>query len=99
MKTNKLNPQIAKAYKKIMRNDVFIGFIMLVPAAYIAYAVFCWRAILQNPILLGLFWAALVLVAINLVAELLNWRCPHCHVFMGMVFNPKYCPRCGEQLR
>jgi hypothetical protein len=99
MKTKKPAPQIAKAYQKIMRNDVLIGFIMLIPAAYIAYAVFCWRAVRQSPILLGLFWAALVLVVINLVAELLNWRCPHCRVFMGMVFNPKYCPRCGEQLR
>ncbi len=99
MKTKKPTPKIAESYRKIARNDVFIGFIMLVPAIFIAYSVFNWDSVLQNPILLGLFWAALVLVVINLAAEFLNWRCPHCRVFMGMVFNPKYCPRCGEQLR
>jgi O-antigen ligase len=99
MNTKKQNLQVAKAYKKIMLNDVLIGLIMLVPAIYIAYVVFHWQFVSQSFILLGLFWASLVLVAINLLAEFLNWRCPHCRVFMGMVYNPKYCPRCGMQLR
>lgn len=99
MKTNKPNPQISKAFRKVMWNDMAIGFIMLIPAVYIAYSVFFWSSIRQNPILFGLFWASIALVVINLAAELSNWRCPRCRVFMGMVFNPKYCPRCGEQLR
>ena len=99
MKTNKPNPKIAKAYQKTMRNDLMIGFIMLAPSIYIVYALFSWGSILKSPILLGLFWGALTLVAVNLLAEFLNWRCPHCRIFMGMVYNPKFCPRCGVQFR
>jgi hypothetical protein len=99
MKTNKLHPQVARAYQKVLRNDVVIGLVMLVPTLYIMYAVFNWRIVWQSVTLLGIFWAALVMVAINVIAELANWRCPHCHIFLGMVFNPKYCPRCGIQLR
>jgi hypothetical protein len=99
MKTKTLDPKIAHAYRHILRNDVVIGFVMLIPTAYIVYAVFNWHKILKNPVCLDLFWIALALVAINVVVEMLNWKCPKCKVFLGMVFNPKYCPHCGVQLR
>lgn len=29
----------------------------------------------------------------------LNWRCPNCRKYFGRAVNPKFCSRCGAQLR
>lgn len=99
MKNQKLDPKIAKAYQKVLWNDVMIGLFMLVPIGYIVYSLIKWRCVIQSPVRFVVFILALILVAANLAAEYANWRCPKCRVFLGMVFHPKFCPRCGERLR
>ena len=34
-----------------------------------------------------------------LIFSLLNWRCPSCNGYLGKAFNPKFCTKCGVQLR
>ena len=34
-----------------------------------------------------------------LIFSLLNWRCPSCNRYLGKAFNPKFCSKCGVQLR
>jgi hypothetical protein len=34
-----------------------------------------------------------------LAFSLYNWRCPACRRYLGRTLNPKYCSRCGVQLR
>jgi hypothetical protein len=46
--------------------------------------------------------AAIVLFAVMLglvVFSLGNWRCPACSGYLGKGINPKFCARCGAQLR
>lgn len=41
----------------------------------------------------------LALVAGAIVFSLYNWRCPACNRYLGKQRNPKYCSRCGVELR
>lgn len=41
----------------------------------------------------------LVLIAGAIVFSLFNWRCPACNRYLGKQRNPKYCSRCGVELR
>ena len=34
-----------------------------------------------------------------LIFSLLNWRCPACNRYLGKAFNPKFCSKCGVQLK
>lgn len=49
-------------------------------------------AVIWGPVL-GAF------VVIALLFFFLNWRCPACQGFLGRVLNPRYCSRCGVELR
>lgn len=49
-------------------------------------------AVIWGPVL-----AAFVVGA--LVFSFKNWRCPACNGYLGKTFNPKYCSRCGVELR
>ena len=99
MITKKPKPKISRAYKKMLWRDVYIGIATVIPAIYVAYGLFHWQMIFWNNVLLGLFFAAVLLIMIMVIAELLNWKCPKCGTYMGMVLYPKFCPRCGERLR
>lgn len=46
-------------------------------------------------------WAPLlvVVVAVALIVSFVNWRCPACNRYLGRGWNPKFCPKCGVQLR
>jgi hypothetical protein len=35
----------------------------------------------------------------TLVFSLFNWRCPSCQKYLGKAINPKFCSKCGTQLR
>lgn len=35
----------------------------------------------------------------GLVFSLFNWRCPKCNGYLGRSLNPRYCSKCGAQLR
>jgi len=43
--------------------------------------------------------AFLVAVVAILAFSFRNWRCPACDKYLGRAFNPKYCGRCGVELR
>ncbi len=43
--------------------------------------------------------AAIILVLASLKIAYDNWRCPKCNDYMGIVWNPKFCAKCGERLR
>jgi len=46
-------------------------------------------------------WAPIlaVVVASALIFSFVNWRCPACNRYLGRGLNPKFCPKCGVQLR
>jgi hypothetical protein len=46
-------------------------------------------------------WAPLVVAALVgvVVFSLVNWRCPACRGYLGKGFSPRFCPRCGVQLK
>jgi hypothetical protein len=41
----------------------------------------------------------LVVVVMSLIFSLLNWRSPACKRYLGKQINPKYCSKCGVELR
>jgi hypothetical protein len=43
--------------------------------------------------------ACAVIIIALLIFSFLNWRCPSCSSYLGRVFNPKFCSRCGAELR
>lgn len=40
-----------------------------------------------------------VLVAGAIGFSLFNWRCPSCNGYLGKAINPKFCSKCGFNLR
>lgn len=42
---------------------------------------------------------ALITIFIVVVVSLFNWRCPKCKRYLGKRINPKFCSRCGSELR
>ena len=51
---------------------------------------------LSPGMILGISFALITGV---LIFSLLNWRCPSCNRYLGKAFNPKFCSKCGVQLR
>jgi hypothetical protein len=47
-------------------------------------------------IVLGIAFALIISV---LIFSLFNWRCPACNKYIGKAISPKFCARCGVQLR
>ncbi|TMQ49613.1 MAG: hypothetical protein E6K73_09610 [Candidatus Eisenbacteria bacterium] len=43
--------------------------------------------------------AFLVLVAAAVIFSFANWRCPACNGYLGRGINPKFCSKCGTELR
>lgn len=41
------------------------------------------------------FGIALAAVGFSLV----NWRCPSCNVYLGRGISPRFCSKCGIELR
>ncbi len=47
-------------------------------------------------------WFPFLMIAVivpGIVFSLRNWRCPACGGYLGRSFNPKFCQKCGVQLR
>ena len=38
-------------------------------------------------------------VVVILIFSFRNWRCPACDGYLGRGLNPKFCSKCGAQLR
>jgi hypothetical protein len=47
-------------------------------------------------IVLGITFALIISV---FIFSLFNWRCPACNKYLGKAINPKFCAKCGVQLR
>ena len=47
----------------------------------------------------GLVVLMIVLIAAGVAFSLRNWRCPACNGRLGRCHNPKFCQKCGVQLR
>ena len=48
----------------------------------------------------GVFPYAIVVLGVLAASfSLYNWRCPACKRFLGRTLHPRFCPRCGVQLR
>ena len=43
--------------------------------------------------------AAFAVIISVLVFSFLNWRCPSCNKYVGKAINPKFCSKCGVQLK
>lgn len=95
----KLSPKIAKKYKRKFKNDIYIGLIVVLPLAYVIFSIIKPELVLRNDVLFPLFIAAIILVLASLKIAYDNWRCPKCNNYMGIVWNPKFCAKCGERLR
>jgi len=75
--------------------------ILLVPvfaAMFIAIASDERQAVYGIPVA-TLLPTAIVLVVVAIAFSLYNWRCPACARYLGRSLNPRYCIRCGVQLR
>ncbi len=47
-------------------------------------------------------WLPFLMIAVivpGIVFSFRNWRCPGCNGYLGRTFNPKFCQKCGIQLR
>jgi hypothetical protein len=42
---------------------------------------------------------AIVLILGGLAFSLYNWRCPACNRYLGRTISPKFCVKCGVELR
>ena len=40
-----------------------------------------------------------VLLPLYVLFSAINWRCPSCNKNIGRLINPKYCTKCGVELR
>ena len=43
--------------------------------------------------------AAIVLIIGAVVFSLYNWRCPACNRYLGRTISPRFCAKCGVELR
>ncbi|MBN2095865.1 hypothetical protein JW752_00495 [Candidatus Peregrinibacteria bacterium] len=90
---------IAKQFKAVLRRDVLIALIILIPVGFIVYGVFHWVFIRSKDCAYNTFLLSISLVIVGVVLEFANWRCPKCHRYIGMVYRPRFCPRCGVRFR
>ena len=98
MEMNRPGAEIIEEFKKKRTRQIMaVGPIIL---AFIALL-----SVESNPtgifglppnIVLGLSFALIISV---LIFSLFNWRCPSCNKYLGQAMNPKFCSRCGIQLR
>ena len=51
---------------------------------------------LPQSVIIGVVFAVFIGV---LIFSLRNWRCPACSGYLGRVMNPKFCSKCGAELR
>jgi hypothetical protein len=91
------NAQIRAEFARRRRNRL----IMVIPAIAAAFVALESR---RNHAFYGIPVQALVptMIVVVILAvgfSLYNWRCPACSRYLGRTINPKFCLRCGAQLR
>ena len=98
MELNRSNAEIIEAFKKkrtrqIMAvGPIILAFIALLSVEGNPTGMFG----LPQKIVLGIAFALIISV---LIFSLCNWRCPSCNKYLGKGINPKFCSKCGVQLR
>ncbi len=99
MTSSKPDSHIAKQFKAVVKRDVLIALVILIPVGFIVYSLFNWPVIRLKAFAYNAFLLSVALVVIGVILEFANWRCPKCHRYIGMVYRPRFCPRCGVQYR
>lgn len=98
MEPNRSNAEIIEEFKKKRTRQIMaVGPIIL---AFIALL-----SVEGNPT--GIFGlppsivltTSFALIISVLIFSLFNWRCPSCNKYLGKGINPKFCSKCGVQLR
>ena len=98
MEVNSSNGEIIEQFKKkrirqIMAvGPIILAFIALLSVEGNPTGIFG----LPSNIVLGISFALIISV---LIFSLFNWRCPACNKYLGKAINPKFCAKCGVQLR
>lgn len=49
------------------------------------------------PVVVGSACGAVVIA--GFIFSLINWRCPACGCYLGKAISPRFCQKCGVQLR
>ncbi len=44
------------------------------------------------------FFVGLGMMITALALQFKWWRCPCCHTYLDRLFNPNFCPHCGEKI-
>ena len=98
MELNRFNAEITEEFKKrrtrqiMALGPIILAFIALLSVEGNPSGIF---GLPQN-IVLGISFALIISV---LIFSLFNWRCPACNKYLGKTINPKFCAKCGVQLR
>ena len=97
--TQPSDPRIQEEFRKRRTRQLA----MIVPALA-AVIVFIWaddhrgRALMGIPSSMLLWIGGACFIGV-LVFSFSNWRCPACNGYLGKGWNPKFCVKCGVQLR
>jgi hypothetical protein len=98
MESNRSNAEIIAEFKKKRTRQIMaVGPIIL---AFIGLL-----SVENNPTgIFGLAPSTILVTAFAviisvLVFSFLNWRCPSCNKYLGKAINPKFCSKCGTQLK
>ena len=91
-------PQIIEEFKRRRTRQLMVVAPVILAAVFLG-----WIQDHRSVSIAGLSSSALVGLAIAVVVgavifSLSNWRCPACNRYLGKVFNPSFCPKCGVQL-
>lgn len=96
---NQKNQQVIEEFKKRRSRQlaVTIPFIAVM-------LLFFWLENIKIEILPGVssqvhFGFFMVLIVGLVIFSLKNWCCPACKGYLGKAFNPRFCQKCGAQLR
>ena len=93
-----LNEQIADEFKRRRTRQLIVT-----PFIVLAILFMVWSekstgvSGVKSPTMLQIITFVIIVGAI--IFSLFNWRCPSCKGYLGKAINPKFCVKCGTQLR
>jgi len=98
MNENQKNQEVIDEFRK-RRNRQFIVPILVI--GFIVFFILLEEKIVSlwgipSQMFSGVFIALIIGV---LIFSLKNWRCPACNGYLGKGSNPRFCQKCGVQLR
>lgn len=73
---------------------------LTIPIGIAIVAFFIFEERITESALAPIAFAAVVVAVLAMIAfSLYNWRCPACNKYLGKGINPRFCQKCGAQLR